>query len=513
MDQTLYAELGKQAIFGGAGISVRNEPDYELLEAEMAKMSNPSSSATLDWNIVEQLAAGLLATKGKDMLVASYLAGALMQTRGLEGLADGVQVLADMMHAFWDTLQPPLARVRGRRNAMQWLIDRVQANAAEHDWSTLPPQEPELVARLRASLGAIDALTGEKDPDAPSMRSLSQLLGQLVLREVIVAPEPEPERAVAAAPAAVAAAGAPSLPAPPALLAGADLGQASDDACARLSSIADLLLQADLANPGAYRLARIGAWAALEQLPPNDGGATRIPAPMSQVSDVFARLNASQADEDIVRFAEAQLPAYPFWLDLHRACAQALARLGAAYGPARDEVNGETGRLVARLAGLEQLRFDGGMPFADDETVAWLDTLGTPSGAAGALPAAGQEAQAGIAAARMLAADGSLVEAAALLQRLLSQPLAPAAKLLVRIRLAELLDAERPQAQLQAFGQSIVDEIDRHQLAIWDAPLALQGLQVAYRIAARDTEAPHKAEALLLRIVALDVKVAVSLVT
>ena len=68
-------DLGKQPIPGPlvAGSELREEPEFEALESEIAKLSSPVHSSTLDWRKVNQIALELLATKGKDMLVASYL--------------------------------------------------------------------------------------------------------------------------------------------------------------------------------------------------------------------------------------------------------------------------------------------------------------------------------------------------------------------------------------------------------------------------------------------------------
>ncbi|MGB6055011.1 MAG: type VI secretion system protein TssA, partial [Burkholderiaceae bacterium] len=99
------------------------------------------------------------------------------------------------------------------------------------------------------------------------------------------------------------------------------------------------------------------------------------------------------------------------------------------------------------------------------------------------------------------------------LQRLLAQTQAPAQKLLLRIRLCELLLAERPGANLRPFAEAVVAEIDRHDLARWDPPLALEGLRAAYRIYAEDEEKRALADALLARIVDLDAGQAVDLVT
>ena len=77
------------------------------------------------------MSTSLLTAKGKDILVACYLAGGLLQTRGLPGLHDGARILADLLETYWDQLYPPLARLRARRNAVQWLIDRIRAHSDE----------------------------------------------------------------------------------------------------------------------------------------------------------------------------------------------------------------------------------------------------------------------------------------------------------------------------------------------------------------------------------------------
>jgi len=243
MTTDLITELGKQPIAGAqpAGNEVREEPVFELLEAEVAKLASPVHSVTMDWNKVTQWSTELLSTKGKDLLVACYLTGGLLEARGLYGLADGLKVLADMLETYWDTLYPGLKRMRGRRNALQWLIDRVQQRAAETDWGAPPPQEAELVARLTASLKAMDTLVAEKDSEAPSMRALLTLVNTLTVIEEKPAEPPAPPAQAADAPTS-SAAPAPASGAPPAtlLLDSADnVERALEEACSRLGSLAE----------------------------------------------------------------------------------------------------------------------------------------------------------------------------------------------------------------------------------------------------------------------------------
>jgi type VI secretion system protein VasJ len=516
MTTDLITELGQQPIAGPqpAGNEVREEPAFELLEAELAKLASPVHSVTMDWNKVNQWSTDLLSTRGKDLLVACYLTGGLLETRGLYGLADGLKVLADMLQTYWDTLYPGLKRMRGRRNALQWLIDRVQQRATETDWGALPPQEAELVARLVASLEAIDAVLAEKDSEAPSIRALQNLVNNLTVIEETPAQAP----VAAQAAAAPAAAGNTAPPATLLLDSADNVERALEEACSRLGSLAEWFLANDSSNPLSYRLNRTAAWSTLEALPPADGGQTRIAPPISQLTDALARLKDSQSDTELVAFAEAQLAAFPFWLDLNGICAAALGRMGSGFAAARQEVCNETARLLARLPGLEKLSFSSGMPFAAGDTLEWLATLvpGITSSGSGPAAAGGRASDAVTAAignARALAANDDLASAAACLQEQLA--LRPSARdqLLLQIRLCELLLQHRPGAALKAFAHAVVEAIDRHQLGAWDPAMALDGLQVAYGVMVRNEEDRSAADALLARIVALDAATAVKLVT
>lgn len=531
VNEASYSSLGKTPISEAqpTGNDVRDESDYELLQAEIGKMSNPTTSATLDWNRVVTLAANLLRDKGKDVMVAAYLTGGLLQTAGLPGLRDGVTALNDMLTLYWDSIFPPVQRLRGRRNALQWLIDHVSAYGGEGGWSSLPPQEESLVAELRNALQSIDAVLSEKDEDAPSMRSLLALVNNLPV--IVAAPPPAPAPAEAptpapspaAAPAPVAAqpaqntvSGAPSTPLPQsastALDDNANAEQVTEELFGRIAAVSEWLGNASLSNPLAFRLNRIAAWGMLEVLPPTMNGQSMVPAPIPQVQDVLQKLVAEQAGEDLVRFAEAQLPLRPFWLDLNYVCAQALQRLGPGYAAARIEVCGETRRLLERFPGIEKMAFANGQAFANEETQSWLASLTQGDGGAADAGAQADPLQAGIVRAKAMA-KMDLAGAADLLQGLIDKTDSPRGKLRLRIELCAMLFSQRPTANLKAFALAIVTEIDRHALTGWEPELALEGLQAAYHVIARAQEDEGEANALLARIAALHPGSAVKLVT
>ncbi|WP_213307566.1 type VI secretion system protein TssA [Paraburkholderia sacchari] len=537
-----YTSLGTQPISEAqpCGADVRDEPEFESLQDEIAKMSNPAASGTPDWEQVLRLASTLLASKGKDVLVACYLAGGLLVARGLPGLSDGTQMLAGLLDTWWEQLHPPLSRLRARRNAVQWLIDRVRAHADEHDWSSWPPQDPQQVESLRAALDAIDRVLAEKDSDAPSMQPLRALVATVPVAE----PAPPPEPAAAEAPAApvesaaatpagaprderpaapvpAAYASAPSAAAP--AFAGTALApvtldspesadRAASEALERVADIGAWYAEADPSNVAGFRLRRIGVWAGIERAPAGAGTDTALPGPIPPLQDALHALQSRAAHADLVSFAETQLLQYPFWLDLNCVAAAALAQLGDAWSAARREVCNETGKFVDRLTGITQLKFANGVPFANADTVQWLQSLAAPGGGEGTAAATPDPLAAVLSRARALAAEGDLGDAAQCLQDAIERNANVIARLRLRTALCDLLLEHRPGARLDSFARAVVAEIDRYDVAAWDPALAADALRAAYAVLARNDENTAETDVLLERIAPLNAATAVRLI-
>jgi type VI secretion system protein VasJ len=516
------SSLGKQPVSDAApcGQDVRDETDFDLLQNEIGKMSNPASGPP-DWQQVVQLSTNLLTNKGKDILVVCYLAGGLLQTRSISGLADGARILADMMQTWWDQLYPPLARLRARRNALQWLIDRVRAHSDETDWTSLPPQDPAMVQGLRDAFNAIDAVLLQKDSEAPSLLPLRTLLNGVPL--VTVAP-PAAEAGEAGGAAASAAgrqagggAGSAAGLAASSLASGAlnsaeSVDQAAGEALERLADIGEWLAENDRTNPLGFRLRRVAAWSGIEHTPPEHSGQTLLPGPIAAVQDALRSLLARLANEDIVSFAETQLRIFPFWLDLNCVAAEALGRLGEPWLAAQREVRNETAKLVDRLPGVELLKFADGTPFANGDTLMWLQTVAAAAGGNAGTAMAQDPLQAVMLRARALAADDDLAGAADCLQDAIEQHAAPAARLRLRTALCDLLLEHRPGARLDSFARAMVAEIDRFGVCTWDPTQAVEGLRAAYAILSRNDENQAEADALLARIAPLNAAAAVRLI-
>ncbi|KGU75855.1 type VI secretion system protein TssA [Burkholderia pseudomallei] len=441
IDVEALAVLGRTDIDSAmpAGADVRADARFDALHAELAKLASPGASGQVDWRAATHLAAELLRERGKDLLVGCYLAGALLQTGGAAGLRCGLEIVGDLVERHWDAMSPPVSRMRARRGALQWLVDRVDAMHDAGAAACGGACSAELVAQLRAAARRIDALLAERDDDAPTMRAVHAFAERLpveVVEVVEVADEadvaeateateateaadvaetaetaeadahgstggPAADIAIAAAEQALidpAGRAAPSAgtdtnanadaarqPAPLDEAAGRE--RALADALAQLHCVATAFAQADWADARGFRLRRVACWSSVCALPETDAenGRTRIAAPSASIVGAAKSIDGDGEPVAAVRFAEAHAQAFPLWLDLQRIAARALARAGGDGADARREVETAVRALLARLPGLDALTFADGTPFADDATRAWLGELGAPVVAADAV--------------------------------------------------------------------------------------------------------------------------------
>ncbi len=108
-----------------AGESLRYDPDYEALSAEMAKLGTPDAS-TIDWKLVVNRAASLL-ERTKDLFLVATMSHGLLMTQGMAGYAAGLKAMHGLVTNFWDGLLPAKNRMRARTSAFSWLSERSEA--------------------------------------------------------------------------------------------------------------------------------------------------------------------------------------------------------------------------------------------------------------------------------------------------------------------------------------------------------------------------------------------------
>lgn len=539
--------LGKEPIRPDqpAGVDVRYDPDFEALQAEIDKLSTPSATGGTDWGKVERLAAAILSGKSKDLLAASYFAVAAIRIRGLEGLAQGLQIMADLTEHFWEDLFPPKKRMRGRAAAIEWWVEK--SAAALED---IKPEgaEEEAVQRCREALMRVDAFLQANLDSPPLTRPLERFIDAIPVQggdaaETGAAPASSPAQSTGSAaagapgefaarkdnlPGAAAESAAPPVESspsgPPASAASpepqrqpaskptagpagarpepVETGQGVQPASAveaerllrgalqAIRRAADYYLGQDLGDPRSYRLRRIASWSLIHALPPAVNGRTEVPPPMnmplleSELKDLKAKGNW----EVLIRSAEERFQSAVLWLDLSRFAAEALTRMGPRYLPAQDAILHETMCLVERLPGIEGLSFSDGTPCADGATRSWLESHRPLTGAepAGAAQAAGAGAARGpdaalLEQAREMAGRKRLADAAGLLQQGLRGGVSRREQMGWRLSLCEVLLGASETQAALPQLEAVLQDVETFRLEIWDPDLAVQALRLVWR--------------------------------
>jgi type VI secretion system protein VasJ len=487
------------------GAVARLDPAYQAVASEVGKLDMPAGGE-VNWKAVVAGAGELLQAKTKDFVLASFLAQGLSATGGVDGLATGLALMADLLEQYWETGFPEVKRVKGRVNAVQWLLERTK-NALPALHAGGGDGEP--VDRLVAAGQRLAEVARARLADqTPAFGGILEEIGRLkgeadAARPPPAAPAPPPEAAqspqaaaptpAAPTPAAPRAAAGPAPSAPAALGAAGDPTEYLRGVGAALASAAALLRRADPEEPLPYRLLRTGIYLPFQQTPA--GGA---PPPPDAARAQLAQLAEAQRWPALLEESEAALARHPLWLDLHRLSAQALDALD--WKRARRALLAELTSVLTRLQGLAGREFGDGKPYADAETVRWLEeevfaTEAAPAPAAPAPAAPAQGAAAPPADAELLAAAREQLAAGNVADGLTAFRAAAQARPDGRGRYAARLELARAAADtgLVAIAKATYEELDRealaHRLDEWEPGLAvetLKGLVAAARAIADD---------------------------
>ena len=366
-----------------AGRDARDDPRAELLRDEMLK----DEYARRNWPIVEEASRGLLTSITKDLVIATFWAGAAFETAGLPGLADGLALLDGLLAGYWDDMFPPVARRKARENALDNFYQHIGTRLGAH--ATAEPDEADVLRACAALLEQLHATAQTRYSPPPPNRVVRDAIARLLatIREARPA-EPDPVAAPAEKPQPAGPpkpltakppvpSTNPSVPSdsiePP--RAGAsvdDLLKSLGAATQHLPKIASALRRQQPADPLAYRLLRTAIWLRVSEPTPDPQGRGPVdPLPPAMRSQCEAMARAGRWAE-LLDASESALGQTPqrFALDLQRHTAAALAALG--HTAARTAVLAEVAALLRRMPTLPALQSRDGTPLADAETLAFL---------------------------------------------------------------------------------------------------------------------------------------------
>ncbi|MGY8811883.1 MAG: type VI secretion system protein TssA [Pseudomonadales bacterium] len=344
-----------------AGEDVRYCSEYESLEQQLAKAGSLHDNEQPDWEAVRDGSLALLTTQSKDLRVAAWLSWSLLETSGPAGLSSSLRMLNELCENHWTTLHP--VKVRTRIAALAWLISRLEnANPQQ-----LLSDEHPLVNALQ---NLHETLANQLGDQAPDLQPLCRRLESA---------SKQPAQAEIAAP----------LTSSP-LLGNSDQKQASSQQPASIATAKDahkaLRTLQDHARPlchwwlannecdlRALRLSRTLLWLPIDALPSHDAeqktGLRNLPA--DRLAAYGERYNQGQHAQ-LLQDIEASIARAPFWLDGQHLAWQCCEALGAE--EAAEEIERQLALQLKRLPGLEKLRFFDGAPFAQPQTLDWINS-------------------------------------------------------------------------------------------------------------------------------------------
>lgn len=517
-DLAAIRTLGQTPIPGDrpGGESVMLEPEYETMRAEVQKLDSVTQEP-VNWSVVVDTASEILEKRSKNILAATYLTLGLFEKHGYDGMAAGLTVCRDMVSNFWDVLDPPPARKRGRIEAFVWLNERAGKSAANKDSAAGDKAILEECLSLIGSLQS--ALAGKLANDAPGFGDLER---EVKTRIKSIESDEKAAEARKQQQAKIAAGEVDETTTPD------QARQVLNRLKTTIHKISGILRKGSLSDPLPYRLNRAMAWGTMATVPPNTKGLTQVPAPNPELAARLLDLFTKGEWTALVEAAEAAFPNSPLWLDLQRWIAQGLGTLGQNHLEAHETVVTELATLTGRFPELLDLSFAGGVPFASAETVKWIKeevSVRKPSARAGA---AGPDLSAdgapeGLAEtaseARKMAARGQFPEAVRKMQEGIRSTGEHRGQFLWRLELARIcLDSNQPQLAAPLL-EELETYIQRHQLEIWEPRLCLAAytaLLSARRMLLKDQrratpDLAQKTSQLHERIARLDLATALSL--
>jgi type VI secretion system protein VasJ len=473
-----------------AGADAKYDPEHEELRNIIAALDSPTGGQ-IDWKKVAPKAGNILKQKSKDLLVAAYFTWAMFELDRLKGLAIGLEVISTICERYWEGCYPPAARIRGRANALSWLLDRLDAPLPA---VALTANDKHAVELLEVAAKRFASVVRDKFEDAaPPVRPLVENVQRLkmALPEPAPAPAappppPPPQAQPAAAPRPQAAAAPPPAAAAPKPAASVSLGDGPAAALAdpkevgkfatavgkSLLDAAKLLRDAAPADPTSYTFVRLGLALGVT-VPPAQGTETKVPPPPDQsIKDIEVSVN-NQAWDQVIAKAELGLVGKRFWLDLHRYTALALANLGKSHEKAHAAVIAGTALWVKLFPELLELSFAGGMPFASPITREWIQAEVMPSGGGGGASDTSEGAEA-LGKARSLVGGGKMDEALSVLEGVAHGSRSGRARFRARLAMAQALSSGATVGAAEAMFDVLLQEIDSAGLERWEPELAAE---------------------------------------
>ncbi|MCH8034108.1 MAG: type VI secretion system protein TssA [Bacteroidetes bacterium] len=380
-----------------AGNDAKNEEEYFKLNMEIPKTSP-------DYKICIELADVILKEQSKDIKVATWLCFALFRTEKIKGLRDGLSIIYHLLNKFENNLFP--SNNVHRSKAIQFinstrfykLVEREEINSlnandlieAENIFSKIIDESkklfPENVPVLKAIAAVLKShveeaktITSPKKEekgtdkeemaaDADTIENSEQKV-ETTTKQIIEEKKKVPSTLTST---------------PPSTQAIKHLSE--KDSISQLRQILTFFFE--IQEDGVkkervpdshfvFGLSRILQWGKLSS-PPDTNKITQIEAPNQIIRGKIKEWFESNDWDTLIPRIEINFlkadSVFRYWFDVQRYLVKALEQKGGKYIFAAEEIKIQLARLLNRIPDLLTLKFkDNKTPFADDETILWIN--------------------------------------------------------------------------------------------------------------------------------------------
>lgn len=505
-----YLKLAQQPISKGdyAGDDARYSPEYETLEAELAKPMALHESVPVDWHKVQERSEVILSNISKDLRVACWLSWALYQTQSFAGLVAGLGMLCHFCTNGWPDIHPRKPKTRSA--AISWLMTRLDKAL---DVNVPVKDQLELFQQLVGHLEKLDSvLSAHLAGDAPLILPLRRRAANMVERVADNGPTPGTVETVVAQVKQVAAqwfTGASSIENE------RDAQQALRAQRENSLLLSNWWLRQKATDPRALRLNRTLMWLSINSVPQhNPERITELRGvPGDKVKSYQTQFEQGQYADLLVQL-ETSIARAPFWLDGQRMVCECLEALGA--DAVKQELEVHVALFLKRLPGIDKLRFQDGTEFADAATLDWIAMSVTPHlepasmvqqiPALNASPAWGVALQEAMSTLR----SGGLKAAIQKLKQGLQSAQGGRERFYWQLTMARLCHQAKKHDLAKAQLEVLDEQLQQSGLHIWEPELVLEVLHllhVSYGLLPQGHEVRERKEEIYRRLCHLDLEV------
>jgi type VI secretion system protein VasJ len=206
-----------------------------------------------------------------------------------------------------------------------------------------------------------------------------------------------------------------------------------------------------------------------------------LPPPDEQQVQILNKLNQENNWLGLLKFAEARIIEFRFWLDLSYYAYKALSNLKQL--ATAQELAYEVLIYIKRLRGIEQLTFANGTAFANSETQAWLAELSQEVTPPSAATSNDQELAREIEAAKQLITQGKLAAALNHLHTKLQASLSHRERFVRILYFCRFVDSIKQAELAKPYLTELLESSRTYQLDAWEPELVSRAYQLILSMA------------------------------